>query len=157
MSGEPSSEPPSQPASQPSSRAPSRPPSRSQSAASPENSNQSKPSSSKIKKQKNSNKTKSAKSSKGSKPSKPPKPAHLRKNIRYVCSFAIISSQIAYIFFMFVHSYSIFSSHTESCYKMISWRQGQRRLSWRKWRGWNDSSSRGKTFLHQHHLPQTHN
>ncbi|KAM6927755.1 helicase ARIP4 [Xenentodon cancila] len=81
-SGEPSSEPPSQPASRPSSRPPSRPASRSHPATSPENSNQSKPSSSKTKKQKTSKLTKSSKSSKGSKPSKPSKPAHLRKNIR---------------------------------------------------------------------------
>lgn len=81
-SREPSSEPPSQPASRPSSRAPSRPPSCSQPPASPENSSQSKPPSSKTKKQKASKLSKSSKSSKGSKPSKPSKPAHMRKNIR---------------------------------------------------------------------------
>uniref|UniRef100_A0A3Q1BZ60 RAD54 like 2 n=1 Tax=Amphiprion ocellaris TaxID=80972 RepID=A0A3Q1BZ60_AMPOC len=81
-SGEPSSEPPSQPASRPSSRTPSRPASRSQPPTSPENSSQSKPPSSKAKKQKASKLTKSSKSSKGSKPSKPSKPAHMRKNIR---------------------------------------------------------------------------
>ncbi|KAF7665468.1 hypothetical protein LDENG_00142640 [Lucifuga dentata] len=81
-SREPSSEPPSQPASRPSSRAPSRPASRSQPPASPENSSQSKPPSSKTKKQKSSKLSKSSKSSKGSKPSKPSKPAHMRKNIR---------------------------------------------------------------------------
>ncbi|XP_047439097.1 helicase ARIP4 isoform X2 [Mugil cephalus] len=81
-SGEPSSGPPSQPASCPSSRAPSRPASRSQPPSSPENSSQSKPLSSKTKKQKASKSTKSSKSSKGSKLSKPSKPAHMRKNIR---------------------------------------------------------------------------
>lgn len=82
-SGEPSSEPPSQPASRPSSRSSSRPASRSQPPNSPENSeSQSKPSSSKVKKQKASKLNKSSKSSKGSKPSKPSKPAHMRKNIR---------------------------------------------------------------------------
>ncbi|XP_030583540.1 helicase ARIP4-like [Archocentrus centrarchus] len=81
-SGEPSSEPPSRPASCPSSRAPSRPNSRSQPPMSPENSSQSRPPSSKTKKQKVSKLNKSSKSPKGSKPSKPSKPAHMRKNIR---------------------------------------------------------------------------
>ncbi|KAM4587679.1 helicase ARIP4 [Odontesthes bonariensis] len=81
-SREPSSEPSSQPASCPSSRAPSRPASRSQPPASPNNSSQSKPHSSKTKKQKASKLTKSSKSSKGSKLHKPPKPTHMRKNIR---------------------------------------------------------------------------
>ncbi|XP_018541314.1 LOW QUALITY PROTEIN: helicase ARIP4 [Lates calcarifer] len=81
-SGEPSSDPPSRPASRPSSGPPSRPASRSQLPASPEHSSQSKPPSTKTKKQKASKLTKSSKSSKGSKPSKPSKPAHMRKNIR---------------------------------------------------------------------------
>ncbi|XP_029358331.1 helicase ARIP4 [Echeneis naucrates] len=78
-SGEPSSEPPSRPASRQSSGAPSRPASRSELPTSPENTNQRKQPSSKIKKQKASKLAKSSKSSKGSKPSKP---AHMRKNIR---------------------------------------------------------------------------
>ncbi|XP_013861632.1 helicase ARIP4 [Austrofundulus limnaeus] len=81
-SEDPSSRPPSQPASRPSSRTSSRPESGSQAAASPENSSQRKPPSSKTKKQKSSKLPKSSKSSKGSKPSKPSKPAHMRKNIR---------------------------------------------------------------------------
>uniref|UniRef100_A0A3Q0ST17 RAD54 like 2 n=1 Tax=Amphilophus citrinellus TaxID=61819 RepID=A0A3Q0ST17_AMPCI len=74
--------PPSRPASCPSSKAPSRPNSRSQPPASPENSSQSRPPSSKTKKQKVSKLNKSSKTPKGSKPSKPSKPAHMRKNIR---------------------------------------------------------------------------
>ncbi|XP_075893334.1 helicase ARIP4 [Nelusetta ayraudi] len=81
-SREPSSEPPSRPASRPSSRSPSRPDSRSQLPASPENTNQRKPPSSKTKKQKASKSNKSSKSSKGSKTSKLSKPTHMRKNIR---------------------------------------------------------------------------
>uniref|UniRef100_H2UFH8 RAD54 like 2 n=1 Tax=Takifugu rubripes TaxID=31033 RepID=H2UFH8_TAKRU len=66
-------EPSSEPSSRPSSRSSPRPP------GSPENTSQSKPPSSKIKKQKPSKGNKSSKSSKASKTSKP---AHMRKNIR---------------------------------------------------------------------------
>uniref|UniRef100_A0A674N5K6 RAD54 like 2 n=1 Tax=Takifugu rubripes TaxID=31033 RepID=A0A674N5K6_TAKRU len=68
-----SREPSSEPSSRPSSRSSPRPP------GSPENTSQSKPPSSKIKKQKPSKGNKSSKSSKASKTSKP---AHMRKNIR---------------------------------------------------------------------------
>lgn len=81
-SREPSSEPPSRP----SSRSSPRPP------GSPENASQSKPPSSKIKKQKPRNKSLKSKSPKSSKPSKP---AHMRKNIRYCSHTFLVLSDIS--------------------------------------------------------------